>query len=132
MSNKSVGKAFEKKVRMLMENAGWIVEQANPKLAFIGPGKVISKAHDFFGCIDLIGIRGGSPWTIFLQATTGDAGVRRKKMEQVPWCLEAHVVVLVKRMPNKRHWKIYRLTTQGWSEVITDSRKLETIEAFFV
>jgi len=107
MSNKSIGKAFEKKVRGIMEAEGWQVETANPKLQFIGPGRMISKAHDFFGCIDLIGVHPKAPYTVFVQCTTGAAAPRRKKMEAIKWNYDGHRVVLIKRMPNKRDWTVY-------------------------
>ena len=56
-NTRAKGKRLEKKARSILEFDGWLVEQANPKLCFIGPGKVISKAHDFFGCWDLVAVR---------------------------------------------------------------------------
>ena len=56
-NTKAKGKRIEKDARLILESEGWLVEQANPKLCFIGPGRMISKAHDFFGCWDFIAVR---------------------------------------------------------------------------
>ena len=56
-NTKAKGKRIEKDARLILEAEGWLVEQANPKLCFIGPGRMISKAHDFFGCWDFVAVR---------------------------------------------------------------------------
>ena len=54
INSRAKGKRIEKEARLILESQGWLVEQCNPKLMFIGPGKVISKAHDFFGRWDFL------------------------------------------------------------------------------
>lgn len=54
MDKRAKGKRLEKMASAILEVEGYFVERANPKLMFIGPGKVISQSHDFFGKWDLI------------------------------------------------------------------------------
>lgn len=129
MSNKSVGAAFEKKVQALMEDMGFAIERANPKLMYVGPGKMISKAHDLYGCIDLLGIH-YSKKVYFVQCTTGDAAVRRHKIDShTEWNFEHSRVILIKRMPNKRDWKMYELHDyeKKWTESIFSKDQREEI-----
>lgn len=107
MSSRTIGNAFEKKIKGLFEDRGFVVERANPKLQAIGPGKFRSVSHDFFGCIDLICIHPYKLPTWFVQCTTGQASERRRKIEEISWNHGGHMVQLWKRMPNKRDIKIY-------------------------
>ena len=54
MDKRAKGKRLEKMAEDILARDGYLVEKANPKLMFIGPGKVISRAHDFFGAWDII------------------------------------------------------------------------------
>lgn len=63
------GKRYELEVRRILEKEGWEVEQAINKTIWVGPGKIISVAHDFFGLFDLMAVRNSSPAILFVQVT---------------------------------------------------------------
>ena len=48
------GKLLVKRVKEILEADGYLVQTCNPKLMFIGHGKIISKGEDFFGRFDMI------------------------------------------------------------------------------
>lgn len=56
MNTQLKGKKLQKKVTEILESDNYITEQCNPKLLFIGPGRVRSKKHDFFSAWDVIAI----------------------------------------------------------------------------
>ena len=49
------GKYYEAKSKKRLEEGGWIVEKAIPKVIWI-KGRPISMHHDFFGLFDLIAV----------------------------------------------------------------------------
>lgn len=83
-SARAKGNALELKAKKELEAAGYNVERANPVLMWIGPGKVISRRHDFWGAFDLIA---ASPREVRLiqvcADAPGSAADRRKKIEAV-------------------------------------------------
>ena len=79
INTRAKGKLLEKRARLILESEGWLVETANPKLMFIGPGKVLSKSHDFFGRWDIIAVR---PSVVkFIQVSTWEE--KSGKIKQV-------------------------------------------------
>lgn len=60
MNTRTKGKKLEKIAKEILESEGYIVEFANPKLCFIGPGKVITKAYDLFGKWDCLAVKENS------------------------------------------------------------------------
>lgn len=86
MKNRSaLGKRLEGEVKEILTSEGWLVEQAIPKTIFIGPGKMIAVAHDFFGLFDLIAVRpnGFAAQVKFVQVTVWEETARkRKKLEE--------------------------------------------------
>ena len=78
MSNVSKGKEWEKEVEVILASKGYITEKAFNKTVWIGAGRVISVAHDFFNVWDLIGKRYGEP-TLWVQVTSWEMVAARKK-----------------------------------------------------
>lgn len=70
MSARDRGNAYEKEVKAILEEKGYVVERALPKLVWI-PGRKapISQSHDFFGCWDLIAKKAGER-TLWIQVST--------------------------------------------------------------
>jgi hypothetical protein len=85
MSNASKGKAYEREAREILESEGWLVEKAIPKTQWVGPGRQIAIAHDFFNCWDLIGKRKEHK-TLWVQVSTWEmVSVKRKQVASFPW-----------------------------------------------
>ena len=72
MNTRAKGKKLEKLAKEILEAGGWTVEQANPKLQFIGPGKVISKAHDLFGKWDFVCVSDQEVQPLWVQVSVWD------------------------------------------------------------
>ena len=79
MSKSSKGADRERKAKAILEAQGYRVEQA-PKVAGYFNGMVRSSRHDFWGCIDLIGVHASRP-TLYVQV--GGADVMRTKEREV-------------------------------------------------
>ena len=78
MSTRSKGRALEHRVAGILEACGWATEIARPELRYIGPGRVISKAHDLFGVFDLVAKRRFDP-SLWVQVTSGGGGNASKR-----------------------------------------------------
>lgn len=131
MSAKSRGLAFEKKVKSLMEDTGFTVEMAHPKLKFIGKGRTLSVSHDIFGCIDLHGIHPNRSKSWYIQCTISGSGIaeKKRKIEAVSWNHNIHEVQIWRRLNNKRDIRMYRygvVKNKGlvWSEYDSGPRGL--------
>lgn len=57
MNKAAKGKIWEREAREILERLGYKIEPAINKTVWIGPGKIISVAHDFFTCWDGLGCR---------------------------------------------------------------------------
>ena len=79
MNTVAKGKILQKKAKSILESEEYIVEEANPKLQFIGKGRVISKKHDFFKKWDLIAV--GHGHVKFVQVSVWSLG--SEKIKQV-------------------------------------------------
>lgn len=102
MNTAAKGKKFEKEVMDILESEGWLVEQAVNKTVWLGAGRVISVAHDFFGAFDVIGKRLGDP-TLWVQVTVWD-GVserRRKLLGGYQWNSDHDAPVIFARVPGR-------------------------------
>ena len=86
-NTRAKGKRLEKLAKEILEANGYLVEQANPKLQFIGPGKVISKAHDLYGLWDFMAVRkSGYGGVNFYQVGVWEHHATKKKLAQTfPW-----------------------------------------------
>lgn len=58
MNSSAKGKRWEAEVRKILESLGYKTEIAINKTIWLGPGRIISVAHDFFTCWDGMAIRG--------------------------------------------------------------------------
>ena len=87
MTKRQQGRAFELRIEKYLEKLGYRVETAHPVLQFIGPGKVRSKSHDFFGLLDIWAIHPGKQEQLLIQATISPDGAsaKRKELEGWPW-----------------------------------------------
>lgn len=127
MSNKSRGRAFEKKIQEYLESVGFKTDYARPTFRFLGPGRVISGPNDILGCIDIIGVHAEKPYTLFIQATasaptSGNVAPRKHKMEMVAWNFAHHrVQVWTRYAPGMIRAYTLKKTPdhkQEWSESI--------------
>lgn len=101
------GKGYEREVIKIMEAEGWTVEQAINKTIFIGPGRIISVAHDFFGLWDLMCIKGNT--LLFIQVTVWEhASDKRRKIEKSPldWAFMNSAVYARMRGVRPLHYRI--------------------------
>lgn len=58
MSTRTRGRAFEIWGKKYLESQGWSVYLCGRRAVFLGPGKLITKGDDIFGC-DLVAIKEG-------------------------------------------------------------------------
>lgn len=101
MSNSSKGKAYEREAMEVLKADGYMVEQAIPKTIWIGAGRIISVAHDFFGVWDIIAKKLGEP-TLWVQVTTWESiSPRRKKIQEYCWNSDFDCPVIYARIRGK-------------------------------
>lgn len=137
MSNRSVGNAFEKKVRGIMEGLGLEVDQARPTLKMLAPGKFVSTPNDFFGCIDLMAFSYSRDRVFMVQTTTGSPYPRRKKITQRRWPMHLFTVMVIERSKEKKQeWIVHFLReaadlSQGWEKKTYDSKSEEHMKDLF-
>ena len=91
-ASRAAGKRFEKKVATFLGTLGFLVETAKPKLCHIGPGRVISISHDFYGVIDHIAIHPRMAQTLLIQSTLAANQVveKMRAIDAVPFFGPAH------------------------------------------
>lgn len=108
MSAKSKGSQYEREVMKILEAQGWVMERAHPQYFPIGPGKMISKAHDFFGAWDLIGKQPGHK-TLWVQVSTiSNISGKRAQVNGFPWTAEHDEPCIFARVDGKnRHYRVY-------------------------
>src|SRR4051812_26738930 len=115
MSNKSRGNAFELKVKKYLESLGFKVDKARAKIMMIAPGRMVSGPNDFLGCADLLAVHPQRRYTLLAQCTLGDVSARQRKMETVPWNLEAQKVMLWTRQDGiLSGMRVMTLQSGGW------------------
>lgn len=128
----AAGKRFEKQIADFLVSLGWRVERANPKLMFLGPGRMISKAHDFFGNTDHIAVHPGVPFTLFIQASldSGMGPLKMRKMDEMAWNAAQRRQVWLKdrtargriivhyRLPDRWEERSFRMQEGAWPESI--------------
>lgn len=110
MSRTSTGKAYEKEAREILESQGWLVEKAINKTIFLGPGKIISVAHDFFHCFDLIAKKLGEK-TRWIQVSVWEkASQKRKDLASFPATLAYDSVEIWGRVRRggKPHFRVLK------------------------
>jgi len=130
-SNRARGKAFEKRIADYLVSIGWQVQRAPSQAKFIGPGRFVCVASDFFGALDIIAIHPKQMFTLCIQATLHSGiGKKKKDLESVTWNLVAQRVqiwqkteslrggvrVLVKNNDAPDGWEehIFRLVDGSW------------------
>jgi len=77
VSTRAKGSKKEKEVADLFSWAEFAVSRAPLTAKFIGPGRVVSIAADFFGAFDLLAKRRGDP-TVWCQVTFENHAAKRK------------------------------------------------------
>ena len=107
MSNASKGKTYEREAKQAYESMGYIVEQAIPKTVFVGPGRVMCIAHDFFGFWDLICKKVDE--TVWVQVSTVErVSVKRKFL--LPkiglFCSASEKTVVLGRERGKKRFRV--------------------------
>jgi hypothetical protein len=85
-SNRASGREFELWVRDWFQERGYVVHVCGRKAVMIGPGKLITKGDDIFGC-DCICLKADEK-PLFIQATL-DSGVQKRldELKKYPWNL---------------------------------------------
>ena len=108
MSTKSKGSQYEREVMRILEADGWQTERAHPKYIPVGPGKIISKAHDFFGAWDVIGKKAGYK-TMWVQVSTlSHVSAKRSQVIGFPWTPEHDEPCIFARIDGRnRHYRVY-------------------------
>lgn len=122
MSSRTIGAEFEKKVKAALEERGFIVERAWAQFCPLGPGRVISKHHDFFGCADLIayqphdqgkldsGLQRFWQPTWFIQCTAGgDRWAKMKKLQDHHWASSHRVQLWARDERDKQMVHVHEL-----------------------
>lgn len=108
MNKAAKGKKFEKEVKTILESKGYMVEQAIPKTIFLGKGKIIAIAHDFFGCWDLIAKKIGEP-TLWVQVSTvGNLSHKRKQIAKsnYDWNSDFDCPMIMAREEGKMRYRV--------------------------
>ena len=88
MSNVSRGKQYEKECEAILTAKLYLVERAFNKTVFLGPGRIISVAHDFFGLWDIMarkksGSFNDADMTLWVQVTTWESvAIRKRKIRE--------------------------------------------------
>lgn len=108
MSKKAKGSKYEREVMKILENDGWVVERAHPQFIPVGPGRIISKAHDYFGAWDIIGKRPGYK-TLWVQVSTlAHVSDKRAQVNGFPWTPEHDEPCIFARVEGRnRHFRVY-------------------------
>lgn len=90
----SKGTELERKAENELIRDGYNVERARPDRRFIGPGRCITMAHDFFGAFDLFTLPycGVGEWRWIQVCTdhTSHAAERRRKIEAFQMLLQGN------------------------------------------
>src|SRR3990167_6207696 len=81
MNTRKKGRLIVKKAQNILETLGFLVQTANPKLKFIGPGKVRSMNEDFFGRWDLMAVHASRGYMKFIQVSVWEK--QSEKIHQV-------------------------------------------------
>ena len=77
-NTKQKGDAFERLCQKKLEDSGYVVMKSPRKFIFIGPGRIISKANDYFNLYDLCAKKNNQ--TRWIQCKYGDkSNVSRSK-----------------------------------------------------
>lgn len=74
--SKKKGDTIEGRAKRILEGMGYAVEKARPVRAWVD-GRVISKAHDYWGAFDLIAVKPGAR-ILFVQVSTMNVGIGKK------------------------------------------------------
>lgn len=84
-SSKAKGRRVEKLCEKALLDLGYQVELASPKFIPVGPGRIISKSHDFFGVFDIIAFKTHCP-PLLIQVTMSDKNIaeKKRKIEDFP------------------------------------------------
>lgn len=85
MNTRQKGNKYEVELMQFLQELGWLVDRANPKLQMLGVGKFRSVSHDLFNCFDLVAIRpDGQVFWIQVKSNTSQASGYFKKLEELP------------------------------------------------
>jgi len=108
VSAKSKGSQYEREVMKILELQGWTMERAHPLYIPIGPRRIVSKAHDFFGAWDLIGKQAGFK-TLWVQVSTlNNISGKRSQVNGFPWTPEHDEPCIFARVDGRnRHYRVY-------------------------
>lgn len=105
MNNYKKGNLYEREVKKILENLGWIVEGQHRRIMFL-KGKLIMVGRDIFGC-DLIAKKLGEK-TRFIQVSTKvNKSGKIKQVNNYPWNYEHDMVEIWLRQNRKRIYDIY-------------------------
>jgi hypothetical protein len=86
INKRSRGRAFELWIRDWLQERGYDVHACGRKAVMIGPGKLVTKGDDIFGC-DLIAIKADEK-VLFIQATLDSSVTKRlDELKKYPWNL---------------------------------------------
>lgn len=122
MKNKrQKGKELVKKVKQILEAEGYMVQVCNPKLMFIGKGKVISREEDFFGRWDIVAakqVKLGSPENSvrWIQVSTFE-NLAAKKKQVTGFPLGPHSQEIWCWLPGGKngHFRVFKGPSFEWS-----------------
>ena len=125
---RAAGARFEDKCKKFLESLGWTADKARQAVKFIGPGRAVGTANDFFGCVDVMAVNPDKNYTLFVQCTK-DSGVGRKKrdLEAVRWNLDSQRVQVWLPLQGMRGGiRVLRLMSHG-----TNEREAVWVETLF-
>lgn len=126
------GKGYEKEVKDILTSEGWEVEQAINKTIFIGPGRIISVAHDFFNLWDIMAVN-NSPTLHFIQVTVWEEVSHKiKKIEDsiIDWTKWNCAIYARMRQGRNPHYRVLEakdnFTWVGGVKMVTKAKKAES------
>ena len=109
MSARSKGSQLEKLAQAILEDQGYMVERALPKIVWIfkdGRRQPISTSHDFFGGLDLIALHPERMPRLIQITTPTNLSAKRKKLAGFS-PFGCNVEVWIWKGGRGRHFRVY-------------------------
>lgn len=100
------GNQYQRLARAILEAQGYEVEVCRPTIIWLAPGRPISKATDFFGRLDLIGVHPDKPPRLVQVSVQSELSRKRALLQgwQPNGCV---VEVWLYHGGRGRHFRVY-------------------------
>lgn len=114
MTSTQKGNNYEREVKEILQEQGWIVEGQHRKVMWIrdkytGQMKMIMAGRDIYGC-DLIAKKQGNRSRWIQVSTVTQKSSKQKQVLSFPWTLDYEDVELWLRIEGKRAYRVFKLT----------------------